>query len=112
MHGSPFTELARELGSPWAWILYGLLAVNTLPLLVVLVAGPRRWARALALVTVQTDLYLVWLALGVGSAGLLTDARMIPFLIPFLVLLLQLAALLLVSRYRLRIRSFQVDLRP
>lgn len=41
MHGIPFLEIVRQLGATWAWILYGLLAINTLPILVVLLAGPR-----------------------------------------------------------------------
>jgi hypothetical protein len=112
MQGSPFAELAREVGATWAWVIYGLLAVNILPILVIAVAGPRRWARALAVVHVQVDLYLVWLALGVGSAGLLTDARLLPCLAPFFILLAQFTVLLLVSRWRLHMKSYDVDLRP
>ena len=112
MHGNPFVELADQLGSTWSWVLYGLLAINTLPILVVLLAGPYPWVRTFALCTVQTDFYLVWIALGFGAAGLLPDAGVLPCLIPFFVLLVQLVALLLVSRWRLRIRSFQVDLCP
>ena len=114
MHGNPFIELAGQVGATWAWVLYGLLAINTLLILVVLFAGPRRWVQALALGTAQTDLYLVWIGMGAGAAGLLTDARMLPLpcLIPFLVLLAELAALLLVCRWRLHIKSFDLELRP
>ena len=112
MQGNPFIELASQVGAAWAWVLYGLLAINTLLILVVLLAGPRRWAQALALGTAQTDLYLVWIGMGAGAAGFLTDARMLPCLTPFLVLLAELAALLLVCRWRLHIKSFHLELRP
>ncbi len=84
-------ELVSQLGTRWAWIIYGSLALNGLPIFVTLAAGPRRWARRLALITLQIDLNLVWLGIGVGAAGMMSDAVLLPCLIPGIVLLGQLA---------------------
>jgi len=112
MHGNPIIGLASLVGATWAWVLYGFLAINTLPILVALLAGPRPWTQGLALVTVQIDLYLLVIPLGAGPAGFFPAVPLLPIVIPYLILLTQLVILLFVCRYRLHIKSFPVKVKP
>jgi hypothetical protein len=97
-------SLLKPLGETVAFTIGSLLAFNTLVAVVCLVLRPQRWTRRLCAITGYADTILVAGGLACGAAGLLDESKvdLMPYAVVYLIVVVQWAALRLISYYRLR----------